>query len=354
MCQSLVDTGRFQTEEEEEKEKEKEEEIRIRCLERNSHPKSRRSHARRGQLHGLLCRPRPNGTALHPRDQPLPRRRRPRRRHQHAPPALPPRRNSRTPARIERSPNLLRRAAPIRTPPNQPLRQAPSRLRGPPTGPPPRPILHQAGHQARRHVRTPRGDESQARRRPRIGPRHRISHRLQSQSRGGALHAQRRGRDRALLRRRHEGRFRDADRGTHHRLRVDGVLQSQVRSAAGGGEGGDQRGDQGRGDRRPAVRRGGGRAGGHGELRGGVGREDLSRQVHTQSQRSLHRTLPNPRRKIRPHRQVRRRHQNGGERDLRHRNLRLHRPRLHRGGHGVLPLHEELPRSPRPPSTPAF
>ena len=69
--------------------------------------------------------------------------------------------------------------------------------------------------------------------------------------------------------------------------------------------------------------------------------------VHTQPQRPQHRTLPNPRRQIRPHRKIRRPNQNGGGRNLRHRNIGNHRTGIHRRRLGMFTLHEKLRLSPR-------
>mmetsp|Transcript_4789 Transcript_4789/g.10557 ORF Transcript_4789/g.10557 Transcript_4789/m.10557 type:complete len:229 (+) Transcript_4789:452-1138(+) len=160
-----------------------------------------------------------------------------------------------------------------------------------------------------------------------------------------SLHTQSGRRHRSPVRRCHEDRFWCPGRGTDHRFGVHSQFQSPLRPIDRSRQVCHQRGDQTIRDRCSLVRHRRGHPGGHGKLRSGAGRNHLSGQVLSQPQRTLHRTIPDTRRKIGTHRQrrLRRIPKNGRGRDLRHRNLWKHRPGVRGGGHGMQPLHEEFP-----------
>ena len=111
--------------------------------------------------------------------------------------------------------------------------------------------------------------------RQRLGGRPGLPHRLFAQQLRSALLAERRRRDRARLRRRVQDRLRHPCQRPHHRLRLDGHLQSQVRQAQGGGARRHQRRHQGGRHRRAPMRRRRDHPGGHGILRDRARRQDI-------------------------------------------------------------------------------
>mmetsp|Transcript_21513 Transcript_21513/g.36890 ORF Transcript_21513/g.36890 Transcript_21513/m.36890 type:complete len:323 (+) Transcript_21513:558-1526(+) len=208
----------------------------------------------------------------------------------------------------------------------------------------------QARHEDDRHLRAARGLRPQAHQGGRARARDRVPDGLLPQPCRRALDAQWRRRDCASVRRRVQARLRHPHPRAHHRLRVHAHVRRHVRPARPGRLRRHQHRHQGGWDRRATGRHRGGDPGGHGVVRGYHQRQDLPSEIRAQPQRALNRAVPDPRGQVGADREAGRAGEDGGGRVLRHRDVRLHRPRVrHRGGR-VLPLHEELRRRPHPPA----
>eukprot|EP00166_Cyanidium_caldarium_P000629 ctg_1240.g418 len=239
-------------------------------------------------------------------------------------------------------PHHLGRVSRAGTPAGRRGRRGAQGRRGASTGARVHATAHPARRAADRHVRAAGGGIARADRSGRTGGGHRLPHRLLAESRRRSLHAQQGRHDGVAGERRDEGGFRGARPWPHHGLRFHRGLRRAVRAAAGGGARGHQRRCARGRHRRASERYRCGRAGGDGEPRDRTERPGASCPLRAQPQRTQHRPVSHSRRQDGAHRARAGLGTYGGERVLRHRDVRLHRTRSRARRGRVLALHESV------------